>query len=80
MSASGRENLGAWLAQEQLHWEWVTAVRHARKSMLRFGQEQQPQLLRVQSRMMAGSNGVDHSDSHLVYRAEQVVCRPVNHS
>lgn len=27
--------------------------------MLRFGQEQRPQLLRVQSLLIAGSNGVD---------------------
>jgi hypothetical protein len=48
--------------------------------MLRLGQEQRPQLLRVQSLLIAGSNGVGHSDSRLVYRAGQVVCRPENHS
>jgi hypothetical protein len=48
--------------------------------MLRLGQEQRPQLLWVQSLLMARSTGVDHSDSRLVYRAGQVVCRPVNHS
>jgi hypothetical protein len=28
----------------------------------------------------SGSNGVDHSDSRLVERAGQVVCRPEKHS
>jgi hypothetical protein len=50
------------------------------RGMLRFGQERQLQLLSAQSLLLAGSNGVDHSDSRLVYRAGQVVCRPENHS
>ena len=48
--------------------------------MLRYGQEQRPQLLWVQSLLMARSTDVDHSNSPLVYRAGQVVGRPVNHS
>ena len=48
--------------------------------MLRLGQEQRPQLLWAQSLLMARSTGVDHYDSRLVYRARQVVCRPVIHS
>jgi hypothetical protein len=50
------------------------------RGMLRYGQERQLQLLSTQSLLLAGSNGVDHSDSRLVYRAGQVVCRPKNQS
>ena len=48
--------------------------------MLRAGREQRPQLLWMQSLLIAGSNGVDHSDYRPVYRAGQVVCRPENQS
>jgi hypothetical protein len=48
--------------------------------MLRLGQEQQLQLMWVQSLLVAESNSVDHSDSRLVYQARQVACRPENHS
>ena len=48
--------------------------------MLRYGQEQRPQLLWVQGLLMTGSNDADYFDSRLVYRAGQVVCRPENHS
>jgi hypothetical protein len=48
--------------------------------MLRLGQEQRLRLLYLQSLLIAGSNSADHSNSHLVYRAGQVVCRPENHS
>ena len=44
--------------------------------MLRFGQEHQLQLLWVLSLLIAGSNGVDHSDSRLVYRTKQVIRSP----
>jgi hypothetical protein len=47
--------------------------------MLKLGQEQRPQLLWVQSLLIAGSNGIDRSDSRLVYRVRQVVCRPENY-
>jgi hypothetical protein len=50
------------------------------RGMLRFGQERRPQLLCAQSLLLAGSNGVEYSDSRLVYRTGQVVCRPENHS
>jgi hypothetical protein len=53
--------------------------RHDLGGMLRFGQERRPRLLFVQSLLMAGSTGVDHSDSRIVYRTGQVVCGPVNH-
>jgi hypothetical protein len=59
---------------------WTTAVRYAKRGMLRLGQEQRPQLLWVQSLVIARSTDVDHSNSPPVYRAGQVVCRPVNHS
>jgi len=48
--------------------------------MLRLGQEQRPQLMWVQSLLIDGSNGIDNSDSRLVYRVRQVVCRPENQS
>jgi hypothetical protein len=76
----GRHYLGARSVREPLHWGVATAVRYGRRDRLRFCQEQRPQLLWVQRLLMAGSTGADHSDSHLVYWAEQVVCRPVNHS
>jgi len=50
------------------------------RGMLRFGHKRRPRLLCAQSLLLAGSIGVDHSDSRLVYRARQVVCRPENHS
>ena len=55
-------------------------MRYAKRGLFRLGQERRPQLLCAQSLLLAESNGVDHSDSRLVYRAGQVVCRPENHS
>ena len=76
----GRYHLGARSVREPLRWGVATAVRYGRRDRLRFGQEQRLQMLSVQALLMTGSNDADYSDSRLVYRARQVVCRPENHS
>ena len=48
--------------------------------MLRLGQKERPKLLLAQSLLIVGSKSVDDSNSRLVYRAGQVVCRPENQS
>ena len=45
-----------------------------------WAKEQRPQLVWTQSLLMTGSNGVYLYNTRIVYQAEQVVCRPVNHS